>query len=523
VVWVVVPAWRTRLYSQALPWWVVAPISGAVVPAAVALTSAALPSGLVTGLDLEGRAWCLMEEQTQHRTTSAARLRFVLGGQVRELALPAEVPLADLLPAVLLQFGAETIEQAAEHEGWVIQRIGEASLDEDRTLTELSVVDGESLYLLPRAEQLAAIDYDDLVDGVAEQVREHPGVVTPGRVRWMFWAGAMTALLLGWWLSLADSAVMAQVVLSAGLASALLLVGALVARGAAKTGVAAILVAAAACYAGLAGLFLVDLFDPAANPMVALTGVAAGALLVLLAGVVVVADAALLFAGAVLFTAVLLITGLIGSVTPATPAEATAIGVVISLIIGLFVPAAAFRLSGLTLPMLPTGAEELHTDIDSVSHKVVVERGAVTFGYSTALHVGLGLSQSVLLPALVIGGDPWSMGLSLLIALLLLIRSRHPSGVIQRCAVLAPAGVVILLNIAYVGLTLPIATRFLVVVPLVMVAGLLLLGGERLPAKRYRPYWGRAVEIFELITALALLPILLQVLHVYTFMRNLAG
>ncbi|MFC3452607.1 type VII secretion integral membrane protein EccD [Amycolatopsis speibonae] len=464
-----------------------------------------------------------MEEQTQHRTTSSARLRFVLGDQVRDLALPAEVPLADLLPAVLTLFGAQTIEQGAEHEGWVLQRIGDAPLDEDRTLTQLGVFDGESLHLLPRSEQLATIDYDDLVDGVGEQVRENPGAVTPARVRWLFHSSAVMALLLGWWLLLADTASAAQVLLSAGLAVVLLVAGALVARGAARTKPAVILVAAAVAHAGLAGLLLVLALDPAASPMVKVTSASGAALLTLMAGVVAIADAALLFAGAALFSAVLLITGLIGSVTPATPAQATAIGLVLALILGLFIPTAAFRLSGLTLPMLPTGAEELHEDIDPVPHKMVVERGAATFGYSTALYTGLGLALTILLPVLVVDGDPWSMTLSLVIALLLLLRSRHPNGMIQRCAVLLPAAGVIFVNVGYWSSALPVYARFLAVVPLVMIAGLFLLGGEYLPGKRFRPYWGRAVEIFELITAIAILPILLQVLHVYAFMRNLVG
>ncbi|WIY07498.1 type VII secretion integral membrane protein EccD [Amycolatopsis mongoliensis] len=464
-----------------------------------------------------------MEEQTQHRTTSSARLRFVLGDRARDLALPAEVSLAELLPAILSQFGAETIEQGAEHEGWVVQRIGEPAFDEDRTLVELSVVDGESLHLLPRAEQLAAIDYDDLVDGVAEQVREHPGALTPARVRWMFRSGAVAALLLGCWVLLAGGAAGTQVLLSAGLAFALLVAGALAARGAAKPASAVVLAGGGAGYAALAGLFVVFVLDPAAGPMMGLTGAAAGALLALLAGVIVVADAALLFAGAVVFAVVLLITGLIGSVGPATPAEATAIGLVLSLILGLFIPPAAFRLSGLSLPMLPTGAEELHEDIDSVPHKVVVDRGAATFGYSTALHAGLGAAQAVLLPVLIVGGDVWHVVLALVIALLLVLRSRHPNGVAQRWAVLTPAGVVVLMVVAYLGLAQPRDARFSVVVSLALAAGLLLLGGERLPGRRFRPYWGRAVEIFELITAIAVLPILLQVLHVYTFMRNLAG
>ncbi|QKV74000.1 type VII secretion integral membrane protein EccD [Amycolatopsis sp. Hca4] len=464
-----------------------------------------------------------MEEQTQHRTTSSARLRFVLGDRTRDLALPAEVPLADLLPAVLTQFGAQTIEQGAEHEGWVVQRIGEPALDEDRSLTELGVLDGESLHLLPRAAQLAAIDYDDLVDGVAEQVREHAGAVTPLRLRWLFRAAAVAALLLGGVVLLPGPARAEQVLLSAGLAFALLVAAALVARGAAKPATAVILAAGGAGYAAVAGWSVVWVLDPAASPMAALTGAAAGALFALVAGVILVADAALLFTGAVLCGVVTLITGLVGSVTPADPAQATAIGLVLSMVLGLFIPTAAFRLSGLTLPMLPTGAEELHEDIDAVPHRVVVERGAAAFGYATALHIGLGVAQALLLPTLLAGGSVWHLTLGLVVALLLVLRSRHPNGVVQRWAVLVPAAVAVLVVVTALGLGLPPSARFVVVVPLALAGGLLLLGGERLPGRRFRPYWGRAVEIGELIAAIAVLPILLQVLHVYTFMRNLAG
>ena len=44
-----------------------------------------------------------------------------------------------------------------------------------------------------------------------------------------------------------------------------------------------------------------------------------------------------------------------------------------------------------------------------------------------------------------------------------------------------------------------------------------------MPGRRLRPYWGRLVDILESFTAVALLPLLLQVLHVYGLMRGLAG
>jgi type VII secretion integral membrane protein EccD len=464
-----------------------------------------------------------MEEQTQHRTTSSARLRFVLGKQSTDVALPAEVPLAELLPAILPQFGAEAVEQGAEHEGWVVQRLGEAPLDEDRTLAELNVLDGESLHLRPRADQLSSIDYDDLVDGVGEQVSAHPGAVNPARSQWMFQLAAVAALLLGLWLLPGTGLVGQQAQVAAGVTLVLLVASALVARGTVNPRVAVILAGAAVCYAALFASLLVEVLDPVADLMVRLTAGAAGALFALAIGLTLVADAALLFVGASVLAGVFLITGLIGVLGSVGTAQAAAIGLVVSLILSIFVAPTAFRLSGLTLPMLPGDAEELNEDIAPVPHRIVVERGAATVGYSTALHIGLGLAQALLLPMLVAEGDDWSTALSLMIALLLLLRSRHPSAVIQRWSIVVPAAVAVAANLAHAGVGQSPSSRLLAVVLLIVAGGLLLLGGERLPEKRMRPYWGRAVEIFESLTAIAILPVLLQVLHVYSYMRLMAS
>jgi type VII secretion integral membrane protein EccD len=465
-----------------------------------------------------------MEEQTQHRTTTSVRLRFVLGKHGTDVALPAEVTLVDLLPAILPQFGAEQVEQGADHEGWVVQRLGEAPLDEDRTLAELNLLDGETVHLRPRVDQLAAIDYDDLVDGVGEQVREHSGVWNPARTRWMLRIGACATLLLGVVVLPGSGSVAVQALL-AGIFALLMLAGsALVARGAADPQMATIVAGVAACYGALGGALLVHALDPVATLMIQLTGAAAGALLSLVVGVIAVADAALVFAGAIMFSAVLAITGFIGSVSSATASQAVAIGLVLALLIGIFVPSTAFRLSGLTLPMLPGGAEELNEDIEPVRHELVVERGAATVGYSAALHVGLGAAQTLLLPMLVAEGHGWSMVLSLVMAFLLLLRARHPAGLVQRWSMLVPAAVCVVANVVHIGAEQTQFGRVLVVfLPLVAVGALLLLCSARLPGLRLRPYWGRAVEILEMLTSISIIPILLQVLHVYATMRGLGG
>jgi transposase len=57
-----------------------------------------------------------------------------------------------------------------------------------------------------------------------------------------------------------------------------------------------------------------------------------------------------------------------------------------------------------------------------------------------------------------------------------------------------------------------------------LVAGVLLVvGAARLPGRRQAPVWAHLADRLEALTALALVPLLLQVLHVYAYVRSLAG
>jgi type VII secretion integral membrane protein EccD len=465
-----------------------------------------------------------MEERTQHRTSSPGRLRFVLGEKTTDVALPAEVPLGDVLPAVLSQFGAEWIEQGAEHEGWVVQRLGEPALDEERTPTELNLLDGEALYLRPRADQLPPIDYDDLVDGVGEQIRNHPGAWSPRRTRWMLLIGSTAVLAIGLLVLLMGGAPAPRAALAGVTALAMLAGAALSARAVVDSVAATMLAAVAAGYTTVASSLLVSAIDPPASWMVHWASAGMGALVALCAGLAVVADAALLFAGAL--TAVLLVTipTFIGSLNMLSAPHAAAIGLTISLILGLFVPGVAFRLSGLTLPMLPTNSEELKEDIDPVPHQVVVDRGAATVGYLIALHIGAGLAQSVLLLMFLPATGLFPILLSAVIGLLLFMRAKHLDGVVQRWAVLVPAGIAMVTVVLRLGATQDFSSRVLALwFPAAVVGVILLLLSLKLPGKRLRPYWGRTADIFESLTAIAVLPLLLGVLNVYQQIRGVSG
>lgn len=440
------------------------------------------------------------------------------------MALPAEATLTDLLPAVLPQFGAEWIEQGADHEGWVVQRVGEQPLDEDRTLAELHLFDGETVYLRPRADQLAPIDFDDLVAGVGEQVRGHQGTWEPRHSRWLFRIGAGCAFLLGLAVLPGPGPVGGQAAVALMLAVLLLPAAGLIARGAADTCAATIVAGAAAGYGGLGGGLLVHGLAPLASVAVQVTTGLSVALVLLGAGAFLVADSALLFAGAIMFALELVLTGAIASAAEISLPQAAGIGLAAGLIIGVFLPATAFRLSGLALPMLPADKDELSEDIDPVPAKLIVERGAVTVGYSTALHTGLGTAFTLLLPLLLSGGSYWETVLALVIALLLFLRVRHPAGVAQRWATLTPAVVAALTTVVHLAGEQPGATRLLTIAaPVFLVGVLLMLASRTLPGRRLRPYWGRAVEIFESVTAIAVVPVLLQVLGGYAWMRGLAG
>jgi len=59
-----------------------------------------------------------------------------------DLALPANVPLATLLPTLLRYAGEELPDDPAAQAGWVLTRLGGRVLDSGRTAAQLDVRDG---------------------------------------------------------------------------------------------------------------------------------------------------------------------------------------------------------------------------------------------------------------------------------------------------------------------------------------------------------------------------------------------
>src|SRR3954470_9204852 len=89
-------------------------------------------------------------------TSDACRLTVVAPSGWIELAVPSDIAIADLLPALVQQAGEHAAEEGLEHSGWVLQRLGDEPLDEDLTPAALGLLDGDTLYLRPPGRPGAA-------------------------------------------------------------------------------------------------------------------------------------------------------------------------------------------------------------------------------------------------------------------------------------------------------------------------------------------------------------------------------
>ncbi|MCO5996337.1 EsaB/YukD family protein [Actinoallomurus rhizosphaericola] len=78
-----------------------------------------------------------------------------------DLALPVDVPFADLLPLILDYSGRDLAEAGLEHDGWVLQRLDEAPIQEAMTPAQIGLTHGEVLFLRPAMRQFPELSVDE--------------------------------------------------------------------------------------------------------------------------------------------------------------------------------------------------------------------------------------------------------------------------------------------------------------------------------------------------------------------------
>ncbi|MFY1616217.1 type VII secretion integral membrane protein EccD [Micromonospora sp. WMMD736] len=444
-----------------------------------------------------------------------------------EVAVPADVPVADLLPVLLTHLGDGLADAGLAHGGWVLQRLGEPPLAEEDSVASLGLHDGDHVHLRPRSDQIPPVHFDDLADGLATGVRDRSGLWRPEMIRWSALGVLVLVLLLGLVVVALPGPPPTRAV-AAGLMTLICLGGAFSAtRAAGDRGFGLV-----AALGGIAFAFLAGLIAPDAAQDDAALGfgtanlfagaVAAGAV-ALLVGILIGWAGPLVVA---VFSAALYATVGAGLAAFLDLPAASAPGVVVALatVLTVPVPLIAFRLARIRLAPLPTEPEHLQEEIDPEPSDVLLVQTARADRFMTGLYLGNGFATTIAMLLLVLA-DGWaSWTLAGLVALVRLLALRPMTSAWHRLALAVPG----VLGLALMALlTLADAAplwRLALVAGALPMAGLGLFAiASKLPNRRIMPYWGRAGDITQLLSTVAMLPVLLAVLGVYGVARALAG
>lgn len=445
-----------------------------------------------------------------------------------DLAVPSDVPVSDLLPTVLRYAGAELEEQGLEHGGWILQRLGEAPLDEEGTLASLNVTDGEVLYLRPHSEELPEVHLDDLVDGIATTMGDHLHRWGPRSTRLLLrglmgFTVAIGLLILAW-----PGGAGTVRVLSLAATGALLLAGAATAsRAVGDAAAGAVLgVFAAPCLA-LAGWLVPggEIAGPHAHQVLGARLVAAGA-----AGaggaVLALAVVALytpLFMGVTLCALATVVGGALMAFAGFPVEQVAMVIAAFGAAVGAFVPSIAFKLAGMRMPFLPSNPQQLQEDIEPYSGRAVAARTELADVWMTALYASTGAVSAACLLVAALRPDLPEVVTALALSLLLLLHGRGLGNVWQRLSLTLP-GVwgLTLLVVALAAAEQPDQRPVLAGATLA-VAAVVAISSWVLPGRRLVPYWGRAAELLHSGLAISLLPLVLWVVGVFGALRGLNG
>ncbi|MFJ8929750.1 type VII secretion integral membrane protein EccD [Streptomyces sp. NPDC102340] len=447
-----------------------------------------------------------------------------------DLAVPADVPVADLLPTLLRYVGEGAEESGLDHAGWVLQRLGDTPLDEETTLERAGLADGDVLHLRPHTEALPEARLDDLVDGIADTAARRLHTWRPAASRWTLVVTALVtvaaALVLLLWpgVTATDSTRAA----CAAVTGLLVLAGAGCASRAVgdRLSATALGLLVAPCLA-LAGWLLPggDLTGPdaarvAGARLLAAGAAGAGGAVLALAATAVGAPA--LFATAVVAVATAIAGALMGYTGLHVPAAVTVVATVVALAAGAVAPF-AFKLAGMRLPALPSSAGQLQEGIEPYAGDEVAERTELAGRWVAALFAATGTVVAAALVVLTEHPNLPEVLTAAALSLLLLLHSRGLVHIGQRLTLAVPGIWGLLLLARGWAVDTEGTGRVVVFAVLLAAAAGLVIAAWTVPGRRMLPYWGRAAEILHTLLAVAVLPLTLWVAGLFGWLRGLFG
>ncbi|RZS37134.1 type VII secretion integral membrane protein EccD [Herbihabitans rhizosphaerae] len=457
-------------------------------------------------------------------TTVFSRVTVVAPKTRIDVALPADVAVADLQPMLLQMAKEESPDGGARHGGWMLARLGDSNpLEPGRTLASLGILDGELLQLRKRNENPPPALYDDVVDAIADaspdsyrawtkQTANRIGFVAGGLA---LIAAAITVFLCG---PFGGGGNMAPAIAGGATSVIAVAFGAVIARGY-QARSAGVLVAAAGGLpmAFVSGLHIVPGFP--GRP-----GLLLGSSLVL---IVAAASIMLVGAGVTTFIAAATAAG-IGVIAFAVatlvahPAAGIAAGVAaVALGAMSLLPRLTIQLAKLPLPHVPGSAEDLREDTGFPDYQSIERRAGLAHEYMTGMLIGCGAAAAISAVIAATGEAPWGIILAITTTLALLLRARTYANGSQAIALLstgmlAAAGILI----GWMITSDPFDRMLWVFGALILLAGSALVLGVIFPEQRFSPPLRRAVEIIEAICIASVLPLALAVMDLYSALRH---
>ncbi|MGH3715508.1 MAG: type VII secretion integral membrane protein EccD [Micromonosporaceae bacterium] len=458
--------------------------------------------------------------------TGLARITIAAPKRRIDVALPENVPLAELLPSLLRHAGENIADEGEQHGGWMLRRGDGGSLDSARTLGVQNIRDGEVLHLVPRRTEWPDLDYDDIAEAIAGGARKYGRAWTGRATRYtslsvavlIFMVGLVVALMSGppWFLP-------GLIPLITGFV--FVVIGVLLSRAVADSVAGAVVGGVGLVYAFVGGFLLLGGDEPLTRFGAPHLLVATAVLLVAsVIGYIGIAEYTRIFAGGALVGLLGVVAGMLGSMKSLEPHGVAAI---IVTIIVAFVPAfplLAMRLGKMPVPALPDKPEDLIADEpvperDTV-YAAVVRSDEMLSGLLLGAAVISVACQIVLIRSMTVDGAI----LAGLVALAFVLRARlFPSGR-HRIPMLVSG--LIGLSLLTLGLAEAIPSEYRLYA---MVAGLVALGGLVVSAgltysrRPPSPYLGRFADWLDVLLVVAVVPVACAVMDLYSWARGLGG
>lgn len=432
-----------------------------------------------------------------------------------DVALPTDIALVEMMPQLLDMVGERSDDAGASHDGWHLQSLDGTELDQGKTLRALAILDGTAMRLLPRRPVDPDPIYDDVVEAIADSVQAHTSTADLRSVVAAVCAGAgvLTAAMA---LGLGGGSWLAALVAALGSVGVLIAATSL-ARSTPARVVAVTLAATGTTLAFAAGWSAIPGASGGAAALLA--AVAAVAYAVIAAMLLGTGTQALSAVGTI---AALTAVGGLSAVLWVAPASSH---LIVASVVGLaglaLLPRMAVRMARLPMPLIPTSAEHLRQEAAGTDFRAVKARAAVASEYLTGTSLGCLVVAAAGAAAAASTGSLFGVlyAAAALGALLLRIRSTPGRdvrlGLLLTSTVAGASGLVI-----WAWHSQEVAPLLVAVIALAVVA-IAAVSAAVGPRPRSNPMSGRSLDLLESALLVAVLPLALGAIDLYSIVRHL--